>query len=95
MILVPCPNCGPRDAGDFRFGGESHARPDVSTATPAQWRDHLFTKDNLAGWQKESWYCRPCRTWFSTERNTVTNQFRTPPVDVRAGEHRTGQGATS
>ena len=86
MILVPCPNCGPRDASDFRFSGESVSRPDPVHASPTQWREYLYTRTNTAGWQTESWYCRACRTWFSTERNTVTNQFRVPPIDVRAGE---------
>ncbi|MYK77384.1 MAG: sarcosine oxidase subunit delta, partial [Acidimicrobiaceae bacterium] len=33
MLLVPCPNCGPRNSADLRYGGESHARPDPATAT--------------------------------------------------------------
>ena len=86
MILVPCPSCGPRDAGDFRFAGESTSRPDTADVSTDEWRSYLYLRDNVAGWQRETWYCRACRTWFSTERNTATNQFRTPPVDVRAGE---------
>ena len=93
MLLVPCPNCGPRDASDFRFSGESHARPNPDGVSAAEWRDHLYTKDNVADWQRETWYCRACRSWFSTERNTLTNQFRRPPVDVRAGENGAGEGA--
>ncbi len=82
MLLVPCPNCGPRDAGDFRHSGESLSRPDTSSATPTEWRDYLFTRNNAADWRIETLYCRACRTWFSAERHTMTNEFRNPPVNV-------------
>ena len=42
MLLVPCPNCGPRNAGDLSYGGEAHSRPDPKTCTPAQWRTYLY-----------------------------------------------------
>ena len=75
MLLVPCPNCGPRDASDFKFGGESTRRPDPSTATPEEWRTYVHLKTNTAGVQRETWYCRGCRTFFSLHRDTVTNVF--------------------
>jgi heterotetrameric sarcosine oxidase delta subunit len=78
MLLVPCPNCGPRDASDFKFGGESTKRPDPQTCTPAEWRDYVHLKTNVAGNQKETWYCRGCRTYFSLNRDTVTNIFGAP-----------------
>ena len=88
MLLVPCPNCGPRNSTDLRYGGESHARPDPNTASPSEWRAYLYLRDNPAGWLRENWYCASgCRRWFSVERNTATNEFRHPPLpgDKRGG----------
>lgn len=36
MILLPCPGCGPRDAGEFAYVGELAVRPDPRTTTAAQ-----------------------------------------------------------
>lgn len=77
MILLPCPWCGPRDAGEFRYVGESHSRPDPATADPAAWRDYLYFRDNPLGWVAETWYHRAgCRRYLRMERHTETNQVR-------------------
>ena len=81
MLFVPCPNCGPRNAADFAYGGEAHPRPDPNAATKSEWRDYLYIEENPAGWLRENWYCRAgCRRFFTTERNTATNEFRDSPV---------------
>lgn len=81
MLLVPCPNCGPRNSSDLRHVGESHARPNPNTATEKEWRDYLYIRDNVADWNVETWYCtRGCRQFFKVERNTATNEFRNPPM---------------
>ena len=81
MLLVPCPNCGPRNASDLAYQGESHPRPDPSTASPEQWRSYLYIEDNPAGRLRETWYCRSgCRRYFVLERHTATNEFRNPPL---------------
>ena len=81
MLLVPCPNCGPRNASDLNYGGESKKRPDPNAATTDEWRGYLYLQNNPAGWLKENWYCRSgCRRYFSTERNTATNEFRDAPI---------------
>ena len=80
MILLPCPNCGPRNAAEFRYVGESHVRPDPNTATPQEWRAYLYLRDNPAGWVSETWLHRAgCRRYLVVERHTVTNEVR----DVR------------
>lgn len=90
MLLVPCPNCGPRNAADLTYRGESHARPDVATATPEEWRTYLYLRDNPSGWLRESWYCSSgCRTHFQIERHTLTGELRTPPLPGR----KTGGGS--
>ncbi len=79
MILLPCPWCGSRDAGEFGYGGEPTPRPDPRTATPEQWRGYLYLRNNVAGWVTERWYHRMgCRRYVWVQRNTVTNEVREP-----------------
>jgi sarcosine oxidase subunit delta len=79
MMLVPCPWCGPRDAGEFGYVGEVVPRPDPARTTAAEWRDYLYLRRNPAGWTLERWYHRMgCRRYFIVERDTVTHEIRTP-----------------
>ena len=78
MILLPCPHCGPRNASEFRYLGETKDRPDPATTDPAEWRAYLYTKTNSAGWTSETWlHALGCRAFFTAERHTVTNEIRT------------------
>ena len=78
MILLPCPWCGPRDAEEFGYAGEPHARPDPLTTSTEQWRSYLYLRRNVAGWTTERWYHRlGCRRYLLLERDTVTNEVRT------------------
>ena len=84
MLLVPCPYCGPRNAADMRYVGESHPRPDPDGVDEVTWRSYLYLHDNPAGVLRETWYCRAgCRRYFTVERDTTTNQFVDPPTPVR------------
>jgi len=79
MMLVPCPWCGPRHAGEFASVGEVQARPDSETATTEEWRDYLYLRRNPAGWVVERWYHRMgCRRYFVVERDTLTHEIRPP-----------------
>ena len=72
-FLVPCPNCGPRDVYEFRFGGEYQKRPGPDALSEA-WVEYLYLRANEAGAQTEWWYHRlGCRTWFLAVRDTRTN----------------------
>ena len=73
MVIIECPNCGPRNAQEFRYGGEYNPRP-AATVSDEEWVDYLFMRDNKAGVQKEWWYHRAgCQLWFLAERHTKTN----------------------
>jgi len=72
-FLIACPNCGERDASEFRFGGELNARPGPA-ATPEEWTRYLYLRRNEAGPQTEWWFHRHgCRRWFLASRDTRTN----------------------
>ncbi len=54
-------------------------RPGPDQATPREWRDYLYLRDNTRGWVTERWYHRAgCRQFFVVERDTVTDQTRDP-----------------
>ena len=77
MILIPCPWCGPRDAGEFHYSGETKPRPDAATAGPEQWRDYLYLRGNRRGWVTERWYHRAgCGQYFLVDRDTATDEAR-------------------
>lgn len=80
MLLVPCPNCGPRNHEDMIYVGETTSRP-VPDSASVEWRSYLYLRDNPAGWLNETWFCQVgCRVYFRLQRHTVTNEFRTAPL---------------
>jgi len=59
-FLLPCPNCGPRDVHEFRYGGQILEQPPSGS--------------NLPGPQQERWYHRyGCRRWLLAVRDVRTN----------------------
>ncbi|MGH3660272.1 MAG: sarcosine oxidase subunit delta [Micromonosporaceae bacterium] len=74
-MLLRCPWCGLRNVSEFVCRGELTPRPDPATATPAQWREYLYLRDNRRGPTVERWFHRMgCRRHLVVERDTETNQ---------------------
>lgn len=92
MLLLTCPNCGPRNAQEFRYGGEYNPRPaDPAAVDEATWTTYLYLRENRLGVQKEWWYHRAgCGLWFLAERHTKTNEvvrtYRWQPAAAAGGE---------
>ena len=76
MITISCPNCGPRNSQEFRYGGEYNPRPKQPLAVAdGDWADYVYMRDNVMGAQTEWWYHRAgCELWFLAERHTKTNE---------------------
>jgi len=76
MLRIPCPWCGERDVGEFRYGGEAHVvRPDPGSADDAAWADYLFMRANPKGEHRERWWhAHGCRRWFNLVRDTVSDR---------------------
>lgn len=76
MMLICCPNCGPRDECEFVCGGTSHlVRPPIA-ATDAVWGEYLFFRDNPKGLHLERWrHTHGCAQWFNLVRHTVTHEI--------------------
>lgn len=76
MMVLICPNCGPRNNDEFSFQGEIIPRPSPDT-DPVTWRRYLYTKQNASGWQRERWFhTSGCRRFLDIERNTESNEIR-------------------
>jgi methylglutamate dehydrogenase subunit B len=76
-MRIPCPHCGPRDLGEFRYGGDaSKARPAHGTGDLGDWHDHVFLFDNPKGPHTEYWqHVLGCRHWFTLRRDTAKNEI--------------------
>ena len=77
-MLIPCPWCGAREDGEFKYGGAAEigypAGPEQ--ADDVQWGRYLFYRPNPKGPFEERWYhSAGCRRWFSLTRDTVTHRF--------------------
>jgi sarcosine oxidase subunit delta len=78
MLLIDCPNCGPRAEPEFRCGGETHIqRPGPHGAVNDEaWADYLFYRQNPKGEHRERWvHSAGCRQWFNVARDTVTHRI--------------------
>ena len=92
MLLIECPDCGPRDEVEFRYGGQAGiATPaDPDALDDAAWADYLFMRDNPKGPFAERWcHTAGCRRWFNAVRDTLTNEVL---AVYRTGEPRPGVG---
>lgn len=74
-FLISCPNCGPREASEFNYGGETTKRPAPGVGG-AELNRYLYFRKNVTGPQTEWWYHRDgCQRWFLAERNTLSNEI--------------------
>jgi heterotetrameric sarcosine oxidase delta subunit len=88
-FLIACPACGPRDVGEFRYGGELSTRP-APGSDDRVWSAYLYERRNVRGVERAWWFHRTgCRRWFQASRDTRTNEvlevaWRLPPVADQA-----------
>ncbi|MBT2568717.1 sarcosine oxidase subunit delta [Arthrobacter sp. ISL-85] len=79
MLLIPCPNCGPRDETEFHYGGQAHVPypENPSELTDTEWSRYLFYRENPKGIFAERWvHSTGCRQWFNMLRDTVSYDIK-------------------
>ena len=77
MLLIPCPHCGPRDEGEFSYGGPARALAPMDADTDTSHRT-LYHGNNPRGLLRELWYhTSGCESWITVTRNTATHDFVT------------------
>ena len=76
MLILECPECGPRNVQEFRYGGEYNPRPAaLKEASEEVWAAYVYMRENPLGVQKEWWYHRAgCGLWFVAERHTKSHE---------------------
>ena len=74
-MLIPCPVCGLRDAGEFTNGGDaSIVRPAFDDGDEAAWAAAIYDRANPRGGHKEYWHhVDGCRHWLIVARDTQTH----------------------
>ena len=73
-VMIPCPHCERRPAGEFHFGGPLRDRPEPDALTD-EWIAYTYDQPNRRAVQWEWWFHRAaCRQWFLVRRDTRTNQ---------------------
>jgi sarcosine oxidase, subunit delta len=91
MLLITCPNCGPRPEIEFKCGGQAHVArpPDPSAVSDAAWAAFLYERDNPKGMHAERWvHSHGCQRWFNALRDTASDRIiatykaGTPKPDV-------------
>ncbi len=78
MLLISCPNCGPRDETEFHYGGQAHvAYPESpNDLSDREWAEYLFYRENTKGTFAERWvHSTGCRQWFNMLRDTVSYEI--------------------
>ena len=82
MLLIPCPHCGPRDEGEFTYGGPKRPLPSLD-ADRAEWQAAMYEGRNKRGKLVELWYhTSGCETWAEVIRDTSTHAITSAiPVD--------------
>ena len=75
-MRIPCPNCGDRNAQEFRYRGDAvgvnRPAPDASIE---DWDNFVHLRENPAGITKELWFHEfGCAAWIVVTRNTVTHE---------------------
>lgn len=77
MLVIICPNCGPRNSDEFNYQGVVKVRPDPNNTDPGEWRRYLYMRSNPSDWVSERWFhVSGCRRYLMLERHTESNEIR-------------------
>jgi heterotetrameric sarcosine oxidase delta subunit len=79
MLVILCPNCGPRHVEEFRFGGELPEPPARITDPVERDFDQVWMFNNVNGEQTERWFHEAgCHRWLTASRSTTIDRFTDP-----------------
>jgi sarcosine oxidase subunit delta len=74
VILIECPNCGPRVSGEYSFLGENTEQPAAGAQDIAAWRRYLYFSANSPSWTQERWiHSHGCNQVVDIRRHRTTN----------------------
>ncbi|MDP6346215.1 MAG: sarcosine oxidase subunit delta [Alphaproteobacteria bacterium] len=74
-MLIKCPWCGERDAGEFSYGGDASRPRPAEDAAEADWLAYVYDRDNPRGPHQEFWqHSHGCRQWLRLRRDTLSHE---------------------
>ena len=75
-MRLTCPNCGPRDSGEFSYHGDATLEyPGLENSDAAAWHDYVYERANPRGEHTEHWqHVHGCRGWLKVVRNTLSHE---------------------
>ncbi len=75
VLLIPCPNCGPRDESEFDYGGRAIALPPLQSASD-DWHQALHLSCDTDRRIDEHWYhAGGCECWIRVSRDLFTHDI--------------------
>jgi sarcosine oxidase subunit delta len=75
MQQFPCPWCGMRAEGEFRYAGDAGVKRPDRAADDKAWAQYLYFRGNAKGPAKELWiHIGGCGRWFALSRDTVSHE---------------------
>ena len=82
MMLIPCPNCGPRAEEEFAYGGLVRDLPPLDGAADlSAWHRALHSGGTAGALQPETWYHHAgCESWVTLHRNLASHAFEKAPA---------------
>ena len=91
MLLIPCPNCGERDEGEFNYGGSARVFPPVEKMTSVEdWHRSIHFASHEQGQVHEYWYHHGgCECWIEVKRNLHNHEIA-PVKATRSDTDRAG-----
>ena len=74
MQQFPCPWCGNRAEGEFRYAGDAGVDRPERTVDDKAWAQYLYFRRNAKGAAQELWiHSAGCGRWIVLSRDTVTH----------------------
>jgi sarcosine oxidase subunit delta len=75
VLLIPCPNCGPRDESEFDYGGRAIALPRLD-ASLDDWHQALHLGADSERRIDEHWYhAAGCECWIRVSRDLFSHEI--------------------
>jgi sarcosine oxidase, subunit delta len=74
VILIECPNCGPRVSGEYSFLGDITEQPPTEPHDIEAWRRYLYFSENSPSWTHERWiHSHGCNAVIELRRHRTSN----------------------
>ncbi len=76
-MIISCPWCGNRDAGEFTYRGDGTIkRPSMDESDVEAYNAYVYDRKNPAGSHQELWHhSGGCRSHLMVTRNTLTHEI--------------------